>query len=110
MLAGLLVWDGTSVFACWFQLIQRESLQAGQRIQRAAGAYRQGLQDSGVEISMTDRGQAGQDGWAHRLTGTSRWKEVDLSERLDYNDGCRQIGASWLTCMRVSGSAHRWAI
>ena len=63
-----------------------------QGIQYAATAYTQVLQESRVEISMADKGQAWQNGYAERLIRTIKEEEVDLSEYLDYHDAYRQIG------------------
>jgi transposase InsO family protein len=63
-----------------------------QGVQYAAMAYTQVLQDAGVQISMTDRGEAWQNGYAERLIRTIKEEEVDLSEYLDYHNAYRQLG------------------
>jgi putative transposase len=63
-----------------------------QGVQYAATAYTQVLQDTQVQISMADQGEAWQNGYAERLIRTIKEEEVDLSEYLDYHDACRQIG------------------
>lgn len=63
-----------------------------QGVQYAATAYTQLLQDVKVQISMTDVGEAWQNGYAERLIRTIKEEEVDLSEYLDYNDAYRQLG------------------
>lgn len=63
-----------------------------QGIQYAATAYTQVLLEAEVRISMTDRGEAWQNGYAERLIRTVKEEEVDLSEYLDYHDAHRQIG------------------
>ena len=62
-----------------------------QGIQYAATAYTQVLQDADVQISMADRGEAWQNGYAERLIRTIKEEEVDLSEYLDYHDAYQQI-------------------
>jgi transposase InsO family protein len=63
-----------------------------QGIQYAATAYTQILQDAEVQISMADKGEAWQNGYAERLIRTIKEEEVDLSEYLDYHDAYQQIG------------------
>ena len=63
-----------------------------QGIQYAATAYTQILQDAQVQISMADKGEAWQNGYAERLIRTIKEEEVDLSEYLDYHDAYQQIG------------------
>jgi len=63
-----------------------------QGIQYAATTYTQVLQDAQVQISMADRGEAWQNGYAERLMRTIKEEEVDLSEYLDYHDAYHQIG------------------
>jgi transposase InsO family protein len=63
-----------------------------QGVQYAATAYTQVLQDAQVQISMADKGEAWQNGYAERLIRTIKEEEVDLSEYLDYHDACHQIG------------------
>jgi transposase InsO family protein len=63
-----------------------------QGIQYAATAYVQVLQEAQVRISMADRGEAWQNGYAERLMRTIKEEEVDLSEHLDYHDAYHQIG------------------
>jgi putative transposase len=63
-----------------------------QGVQYAATAYTQVLQDAQVQISMADRGEAWQNGYAERLIRTIKEEEVDLSEYLDYHDAYHQIG------------------
>jgi putative transposase len=63
-----------------------------QGIQYAATAYTQVLQDAEVQVSMANRGEAWQNGYAERLIRTIKEEEVDLTEYLDYHDAYRQIG------------------
>jgi putative transposase len=63
-----------------------------QGIQYAATAYTQALQDAEIQISMADKGEAWQNGYAERLIRTIKEEEVDLSEYLDYHDAYQQIG------------------
>lgn len=62
-----------------------------QGVQYAASDYVQMLTDAGTEISMTDAGQAWQNGYAERVIRTIKEEEVDLSEYQDYHDAYRQI-------------------
>lgn len=62
-----------------------------QGVQYAASDYVQMLTDAGTEISMTDTGQAWQNGYAERVIRTVKEEEVDLSEYQDYHDAYRQI-------------------
>jgi len=63
-----------------------------QGIQYAATAYTQVLQDAEIQISMADKGEAWQNGYAERLIRTIKEEEVDLSEYLDYHDAYQQLG------------------
>jgi len=63
-----------------------------QGVQYAATAYTEVLQATQVQISMAERGEAWQNGYAERLIRTIKEEEVDLSEYLDYHDACRQLG------------------
>jgi transposase InsO family protein len=63
-----------------------------QGIQYAATAYTQVLRDAEVQISMADKGEAWQNGYAERLIRTIKEEEVDLSEYFDYHDAYQQIG------------------
>jgi putative transposase len=63
-----------------------------QGVQYAATAYTQVLQDAQVQISMADKGQAWQNGYAERLIRTIKEEEIDLSEYLDYHDAYHYIG------------------
>lgn len=63
-----------------------------QGVQYAATAYTEVLQAAQVQISMAERGEAWQNGYAERLIRTIKEEEVDLSEYLDYHDACRQLG------------------
>jgi transposase InsO family protein len=63
-----------------------------QGIQYAATAYTRVLQDAKVQISMADKGEAWQNGYAERLIRTIKEEEVDLSEYLDYHHAYQQIG------------------
>jgi len=63
-----------------------------QGVQYAATAYTEVLQAAQVRISMTDQGEAWQNGYAERVIRTVKEEEVDLSEYLDYHDAYRQIG------------------
>lgn len=50
------------------------------------------LQDANVQISMTETGEAWQNGYAERLIRTIKEEEVDLSDYLNYNDARCQLG------------------
>ena len=63
-----------------------------QGVQYAATAYVDLLLEHGVAISMTDKGEAWQNGYAERLIRTIKEEEVDLSDYQDYNDAYDQIG------------------
>jgi putative transposase len=63
-----------------------------QGVQYAATAYIQQLENAGVEISMSEVGQAWQNGYAERVMRTIKEEEVELSEYQDYWDAYRQIG------------------
>jgi putative transposase len=63
-----------------------------QGIQYAATAYTDLLEHVQTRISMTDKGEAWQNGYAERLVRTIKEEEVDLSEYEDYADAYRQIG------------------
>jgi transposase InsO family protein len=63
-----------------------------QGLQYAATAYVQMLQDADVQISMTETGEAWQNGYAERLVRTIKEEEVDLSEYRDYTDALHQLG------------------
>jgi transposase InsO family protein len=45
-----------------------------------------------AEISMTDSGEAWQNGYAERLIRTIKEEEVDLSDYDDYTDAVCQLG------------------
>jgi len=63
-----------------------------QGVQYAAADYVRCLQEHGVQVSMTRRGAAWQNGYAERLMRTIKEEEVYLSEYRDYADAQRQIG------------------
>lgn len=63
-----------------------------QGVQYAAEAYVQRLQEQGVQVSMSRRGAAWQNGYAERLMRTIKEEEVYLSEYRDYADAQRQLG------------------
>jgi putative transposase len=63
-----------------------------QGVQYAATAYTRMLDSINVQISMSDAGEAWQNGYAERLLRTIKEEEVDLSEYLDYGDALQQIG------------------
>lgn len=63
-----------------------------QGIQYAATAYTDLLDKVQARISMTEKGEAWQNGYAERLVRTIKEEEVDLSEYEDYADAFRQIG------------------
>ena len=50
------------------------------------------LQDANVQISMTETGEAWQNGYAERFIRTIKEEEVDLSDYLDYTDIIQQLG------------------
>lgn len=63
-----------------------------QGVQYAATAYVDLLHEYGVAISMTDKGQAWQNGYAERVIRTIKEEEVKLSDYQDYKDAYDQIG------------------
>jgi transposase InsO family protein len=63
-----------------------------QGIQYAAAAYVDLLHDHGVVISMTDTGQAWQNGYAERVIRTIKEEEVELSDYQNYHEAHDQIG------------------
>jgi transposase InsO family protein len=69
-----------------------EMHHSDQGVQYAATAYVDLLLEHGVAISMTDKGEAWQNGYAERLIRTIKEEEVDLSDYQDYNDAYDQIG------------------
>lgn len=63
-----------------------------QGIQYATPQYTQLLAARDIQISMTDRGQAWQNGYAERWMRTLKEEEVYLSEYQSYADALKQIG------------------
>ncbi len=63
-----------------------------QGIQYAATVYIQMLQAVDAEISMTESGEAWQNGYAERLMRTIKEEEVYLSDYEDYTDAVCQLG------------------
>jgi transposase InsO family protein len=63
-----------------------------QGLQYAATAYVRMLQGADVQISMTETGEAWQNGYAERLIRTIKEEEVDLSDYVDYTDAVHQLG------------------
>jgi transposase InsO family protein len=63
-----------------------------QGVQYAATAYTERLQEVGAQISMAERGEAWQNGYAERLIRTIKEEEVALSDYEDYADALQQIG------------------
>jgi putative transposase len=63
-----------------------------QGVQYATPMYTQWLEQRGVQISMTDRGAAWQNGYAERWMRTLKEEEVYLSEYETYEDARKQIG------------------
>ena len=63
-----------------------------QGVQYAAYAYTDLLKAHGIQISMAAVGKAEENGYAERVIRTIKEEEVDLSEYLDFNDACQQIG------------------
>jgi putative transposase len=74
------------------QLGQPEIHHSDQGVQYAAQDYVRRLQKQGVQVSMSRRGAAWQNGYAERLMRTIKEEEVYLSEYRDYADAHRQIG------------------
>lgn len=62
-----------------------------QGVQYAAHEYVKRLQQQGTKISMTEVGQAWQNGYAERLMRTIKEEEVDLSEYRNFTEAYRQI-------------------
>jgi transposase InsO family protein len=63
-----------------------------QGVQYAATAYVDLLHGYGVAISMADKGQAWQNGYAERVIRTIKEEEVELSDYQNYQDAFDQIG------------------
>ena len=63
-----------------------------QGIQYATPAYTRLLEAHGIQISMSERGQAWQNGLAERFMRTLKEEEVYLSDYQDYADATRHIG------------------
>jgi transposase InsO family protein len=63
-----------------------------QGIQYAAHDYIELLRRHDIQISMTDKGEAWQNGYAERLIRTIKEEEVDLSEYHGFADAFAQIG------------------
>lgn len=74
------------------QLGQPEIHHSDQGVQYAAQDYVRRLQEQGVQVSISRRGAAWQNGYAERLMRTIKEEEVYLSEYRDYADAQRQIG------------------
>lgn len=70
---------------------QPEIHHSDQGVQYAGYQYVQRLKDEGAEISMTERGEPSQNGYAERLMRTIKEEEVDLSDYEDYDDAKSQI-------------------
>ena len=80
-----------------------------QGVQYASTAYVQMLEEVDAQISMTEVGQAWQNGYAERLIRTIKEEEVDLSEYEDYRDAYRQMRVlqrKERRCTCASGSTH----
>jgi transposase InsO family protein len=63
-----------------------------QGVQYAAYAYTDLLKNHKTRISMAAVGIAEENGYAERVIRTIKEEEVNLSEYLDFNDACQQIG------------------
>lgn len=63
-----------------------------QGVQYAATEYVELLQAKGIQISMAEVGEPGQNGYAERLMRTIKEEEVYLSEYEDYHDAYTQMG------------------
>ena len=63
-----------------------------QGVQYAANEYVHLLRRHDVQISMADKGEAWQNGYAERLIRTIKEEEVDLSDYHDFADAYAQIG------------------
>lgn len=63
-----------------------------QGVQYATPLYTQLLEARGIQISMTDRGQAWQNGYAERCIRTLKEEEVYLSEYATYAQALKHIG------------------
>jgi len=63
-----------------------------QGIHYAAPAYVAALRAAGVKISMAQRGEPRQNGYAERLIRTIKEEEVELSEYRDFAEAYTQIG------------------
>ena len=63
-----------------------------QGLQYAATGYVERLQSLKVRISMSETGQAWQNGYAERLMRTIKEEEVKLSDYRDFHDAYQQIG------------------
>ena len=69
-----------------------EMHHSDQGVQYAATAYVDLLLEHGVAISMADKGEAWQNGYAERLMRTIKEEEVELSDYQNYQDAYDQIG------------------
>lgn len=63
-----------------------------QGLQYAATRYVNQLNQAEIQISMTEVGEATQNGYAERLIRTIKEEAVELSEYRDYHDAYQQIG------------------
>jgi putative transposase len=63
-----------------------------QGVQYATPLYTQSLEARGIQISMTDRGKAWQNGYAERWMRTLKEEEVYLSDYQTYAEALKQIG------------------
>ena len=63
-----------------------------QGVQYAANAYTRRLEHLGTRISMAERGEPRQNGYAERLMRTIKEEEVALTEYRDFADAYAQIG------------------
>jgi transposase InsO family protein len=74
------------------QLGRPEIHHSDQGVQYAAQDYVRRLQEQGVQVSMSRRGAAWQNGYAERLMRTIKEEEVNPSGYRDYSDAYQQIG------------------
>lgn len=63
-----------------------------QGVQYAATEYVERLRQVGARVSMAAVGEPRENGYAERLMRTIKEEEVELSEYLDFEDACRQLG------------------
>jgi putative transposase len=72
--------------------VRRVSDHSDQGIQYATPAYTALLTQHGIQISMSDKGSAWQNGYAERWMRTLKEEQVHLTEYQTYEDALKHIG------------------